>query len=240
MILKQMFNEMALLETSIAEAQHTLDAFKTVTAYMAHRNGGKKAERAAVDDLRVEVADLGEETKLIGPARNAVPYNASGSIKAGFWDRAIVAAIKSGARKPGAIWSAVAKRYHISQRKRPAFYQALVHVHQRGLVSRDSGDGGKYSLPGDNETTDQKVKHRKRLKSRVFPWKKAMTSLMRDSPPLTSNQIWTAIAGEYNLEKDRKVPFSVALSFMRRHGYLARTGTLYTIGPNAPAPTPEA
>jgi hypothetical protein len=65
---KQIAKEMARLETSISEAQRTLDAFKTVAAYLAHRNGVKHKPVVEVKEPKLIEAPAKPPLTLSGTA----------------------------------------------------------------------------------------------------------------------------------------------------------------------------
>jgi hypothetical protein len=80
MKLDEMIKEMGRLETSIEEAKHTLDAFKTVAAYLTHRNGSRPPRT-------VRVVDRKEPEPVEAPAK--LPTMADRNYRSGFGDKAI-------------------------------------------------------------------------------------------------------------------------------------------------------
>jgi hypothetical protein len=86
--------EEARLVESVAEAQHTLDAFRTVRAYLSHRAGYKPPRAVEIKEPKLSEAP--------GPPTIAVR-----DYQAGFWDKVVRDAVEATADKK--LWQAISR-----------------------------------------------------------------------------------------------------------------------------------
>lgn len=101
------------------EMNRLLGSFDHVLSYLAHTS------KPIPDPVTVETT----------AALPAAPIDQS-RLPAGFWDREIVNAIKSGARKSGEIWADLQQRFKLPDERKTAYYQALAQTRFRRYIYR--------------------------------------------------------------------------------------------------------
>ena len=174
MILDQLGKHMEQLQRAITEAQRTLGAFETVTAYISHQSNGHSRRQSVTSP---------QQKQLTTPSQSLQP---------GFWEAEVIRTLEAGPAAAAPIWKAIAERHpNLPKRKRNSFYQWLSVAASRGqLLTRAGGIGGKYSL-----TAKAPVKSRgKRAKSPVkratpFAWTPAVFAVLKNQQPLSAVRI---------------------------------------------------